>query len=289
MAHGDTREFLHSSRWRSLLGCAGGARPRRPPTSFASAKARSSPAAAFSSPERRGYFKRLGIDMQIEEVQRRRLAVPALISGELDISLMTANASLFNSIAKGAPLVIMLDRGHNRPGFGYPAINVTQELYDQGVRSLADFASSRARRSASARSAASTNTTLSRALQKAGLDPAQGRAVDHQRAAAGSHEDARAEAGRRHRSRLPVRLLRAEQQVGPDVATGDEVDPDGSISRVRRATRFPAEQARRRGALRHGLSAGREGVQRRGRGSRPSIRTIVEILAKQHRSSTSPR
>jgi hypothetical protein len=33
---------------------------------------------------------------------------------------MTANASLFNSVAKGAPLVVVLDRGHNRPASATP-------------------------------------------------------------------------------------------------------------------------------------------------------------------------
>src|SRR5687768_8335572 len=80
----------------------------------------------------KGYFTKLGIELQIREFQDGALAVPSFISGELDMSFMTANASLFNSIAKGAPLVIILDRGHNRAGRAYTVINVTQAMADQG-------------------------------------------------------------------------------------------------------------------------------------------------------------
>jgi NitT/TauT family transport system substrate-binding protein len=66
----------------------------------------------------RGYFKKMGLDIQVKKFNDGALAVPAILAGELDITLMTANASFFNSVAKGAPLVIVLDRGHNRPGYG---------------------------------------------------------------------------------------------------------------------------------------------------------------------------
>src|SRR3954453_11089730 len=64
----------------------------------------------------KGYFKKLGIDIQHREFIDGAASVPAFVGGELDIGGMTAAAGLFNSVAKGAPLVIILDRGHNRPG-----------------------------------------------------------------------------------------------------------------------------------------------------------------------------
>ena len=67
----------------------------------------------------RGYFKKMGLDIQVKKFNDGALAVPAILAGELDITLMTANESFFNSVAKGAPLVIILDRGHNKPGYGY--------------------------------------------------------------------------------------------------------------------------------------------------------------------------
>ena len=163
----------------------------------------------------KGYFKKLNLEIETKRFEDGAFAVPSMIAGELEFTLMTANASLFNSVAKGAPLVVILDRGHNRPGFGYTVVNVTQALYDEGVRSPPTSASSRARSSASARSAASTSTTPPGPAEGRPRSR-QGRAVDRQRAAARPHAHAGAEPGRRHRPRLPVRPLRPEQQMGPD-------------------------------------------------------------------------
>ncbi len=63
----------------------------------------------FFVAQAKGYFKKLGITVEPKMFIDGALAVPSLISGELDISFMTANAGLFNSIAKGAPLVFVLD------------------------------------------------------------------------------------------------------------------------------------------------------------------------------------
>src|SRR5947208_4547315 len=72
---------------------------------------------AFYVAREKGYFQKLGLEIETKTYMDGALAVPSMLSGELDMALMTANASLFNSIAKGAPLVLILDRGHNRPGF----------------------------------------------------------------------------------------------------------------------------------------------------------------------------
>jgi NitT/TauT family transport system substrate-binding protein len=85
---------------------------------------------------------------------------------------MTAAAGLFNSVAKGAPLVIILDRGHNRPGYGYTVTSVSQELYEQGVRSLADFAKLRGKRVGVGALGSINQYNLAIALAKAGLNPA---------------------------------------------------------------------------------------------------------------------
>ncbi len=84
----------------------------------------------FFIAKEKGYFDKLGVTVETKNFIDGALAVPSLISGELDISFMTANAGLFNSISKGAPLVFVLDRGNNKKGRGYTVINVTQELFD---------------------------------------------------------------------------------------------------------------------------------------------------------------
>ena len=94
----------------------------------------------------KGYFTKIGIELQIREFADGALAMPSFVSGELDISFMTPNASLFNSIAKGAPIQIILDRGHNRAGRSYTVINVTKAMADQGVHSIGDMAKLKGKR-----------------------------------------------------------------------------------------------------------------------------------------------
>jgi NitT/TauT family transport system substrate-binding protein len=121
----------------------------------------------------KGYFKKLGIEIQSREFQDGSMAVPSMIAGELEFAGMTAAASLFNSVAKGAPLVVVLDRANNRPGFGYTVVNVSTALYDQGVRSLADFAKLKGKRFGVGAVGSINQYNLSQGLLKAGLDPSK--------------------------------------------------------------------------------------------------------------------
>jgi NitT/TauT family transport system substrate-binding protein len=128
---------------------------------------------AYFIAREKGYFKKLGIEIQHREFIDGAMAVPAFVAGELDIGAMTASAGLFNTVAKGAPLVIILDRGHNRPGFGYTVTSVTQELYDQGVRSTADFAKLKGKRVGVGALGSINQYNVALALEKSGLDPAK--------------------------------------------------------------------------------------------------------------------
>ena len=121
----------------------------------------------------KGYFRKLGIEIQPREFQDGSMSVPAMIAGELEFSGMTAAASLFNSVAKGAPLVVVLDRANNRPGFGYTVINVSQSLYDEGVHGLADFAKLKGKRFGVGAVGSINQYNLAQALLKVSLDPAK--------------------------------------------------------------------------------------------------------------------
>src|SRR4051812_23204312 len=119
----------------------------------------------------KGYFKKLGLDIQVRQFIDGQQAVPSLISGELDMTFMTANASLFNSVARGAPLVIILDRGNNKVGRGYSVINVSKEMSDAGVKSLADLGKLKGKKIGVSGTGSINQYMFSLALQKAGLDP----------------------------------------------------------------------------------------------------------------------
>lgn len=119
----------------------------------------------------KGYFKKVGLDVETKTFNDGSLAVPSMISGELDVTFMTGAASLFNSIAKGAPLVIFLDRGNNRPGRGYTVINVTEQLYEGGLKTLADFGKLKGKKIGIGAVGSINQYDTSKALIMAGLDP----------------------------------------------------------------------------------------------------------------------
>jgi NitT/TauT family transport system substrate-binding protein len=121
----------------------------------------------------KGYFKKLNIEIQHRELMDGSLAIPSIVSGELDIAGMTAAAGLFNSVAKGAPLMVILDRGNNRPGYAYTVTSVSQALYDQGVKSVADFAKLKGKRVGVAAVGSINQYNVALALEKVGLNPAK--------------------------------------------------------------------------------------------------------------------
>jgi NitT/TauT family transport system substrate-binding protein len=184
----------------------------------------------FFVAEARGYFKKMGLDVQVKKFNDGAFAVPGLVAGELDLALMPANASLFNSIAKGAPLVLVLDRGHNRPGFGYLTINVTQELYDQGIRTMADLAKLKGKKVGVNAVGSINQYDMSRALQKAGLDPRK----DVQWVIGPPQPDLMKMLGQKQVDVTDLAyqfgFFAQNNKWGPIVATGDQVEPNSSIS-----------------------------------------------------------
>src|ERR1700730_11527950 len=65
-----------------------------------------------------GFFEKVNLDVELKYFADGALAVPALIAGELDVTVSTLNAGLFNAVSKGAPYKLILDRGSEKPGSG---------------------------------------------------------------------------------------------------------------------------------------------------------------------------
>src|SRR5215470_10974649 len=177
----------------------------------------------------KGYFKKLGIDIQTREFMDGAMAVPSMVAGELEMTLMTANASLFNSVAKGAPLVIILDRGHNRKGFAYTLVNVTQAMYDSGVKSMADFAKLKGKKIGVGALGSINQYNMAQALLKVGLDPAK----DVQWVVNVSQPDLMKMLGQGQVDATDLAwqfgVFAQNNKWGPIVATGDQMVPDAAI------------------------------------------------------------
>lgn len=178
----------------------------------------------------KGYFDKVGIKLETKSYTDGAMAVPSLISGEIDITGTTANAALFNSVAKGAPLVLILDHGNNKSGRAYTAMNVTQELYDSGVKSIADFAKLKGKKIGLGATGSINQYTIAKALQKAGLDPRK----DVSWVTNVPQPDLMKMLGQKEVDATDLAYQFAyfaqKNKWGPIVAVDDEIDPDGSIS-----------------------------------------------------------
>jgi NitT/TauT family transport system substrate-binding protein len=184
---------------------------------------------AFLVAREKGYFKTLNIDIDTKSFIDGALAVPSMISGELDMTFMTPNASLFNSVAKGAPLVIVLDRGNNRKGFAYTLDNVTQALHDQGVKSVADFALLKGKRIGVGALGSINQYNMAQALLKVGLDPAK----DVKWVVNVSQPDLMKMLGQGQVDATDLAwqfgVFAQDNKWGPIVATGDQIVPNAAI------------------------------------------------------------
>ncbi len=88
----------------------------------------------------KGYFKEQGIRNETSSFASAGKMLPALTAGEIEVSVGTASAGLFNAIAQGAPFRIVADKGQARAGSGYVMLTVRKDLVDSGqVKSVKDL------------------------------------------------------------------------------------------------------------------------------------------------------
>lgn len=96
-------------------------------------------AAVYIAAEK-GYFKEQGIVTEISNFASAAKQVPALIAGELEVSVGSASAGLFNAVAQQAPFRIVADKGQAREGYGFSLLTVRKDLVDSGqVKSFRDL------------------------------------------------------------------------------------------------------------------------------------------------------
>jgi NitT/TauT family transport system substrate-binding protein len=88
----------------------------------------------------KGYFREQGIQNDISTFASAAKMVPALVTGELEVSVGAASAGLFNAIAQGATFRIVADKGQARAGTGFSLLTVRKDLVDSGqVKSVKDL------------------------------------------------------------------------------------------------------------------------------------------------------
>ncbi len=130
----DRRHLLAGS---AALGLAAAA-PRRLRAQGARTKIRIGVVPLISSgpiflAQAKGFFDKVGLDVELKFFADGVLAMPALVAGELDTTVSTLNAGLFNTVAKGAPFRLILDRGMEKPGSGSMTIAASNAMVQAGL------------------------------------------------------------------------------------------------------------------------------------------------------------
>jgi NitT/TauT family transport system substrate-binding protein len=90
--------------------------------------------------DERGYFREEGIEMEEVSSDTSAQMLPSLAAGQIEIGGGGVAAGLFNAIAQGIPVRIVLDQWTAYPGNGAGGIIVRKDLADGGrVRDFADL------------------------------------------------------------------------------------------------------------------------------------------------------
>jgi NitT/TauT family transport system substrate-binding protein len=119
----------------------------------------------------RKFFDKVNLDADLRYFADGALAMPALVAGELDVTASTLNAGVFNTVAKGAPFKLILDRGIEKPGSGSMTIVASNAMHAAGFTSVDKGALLKGKRIAIQAPGSIDQYLLGRAAQKGGLDP----------------------------------------------------------------------------------------------------------------------
>ncbi len=87
----------------------------------------------------KGFFKEFGVEPELVFFQAAAPIATALATGQVDVGATGLTAALYNIVLGGEKLWIVADKGREWPGYPLTAIVVQKDLYDGGLKSLADL------------------------------------------------------------------------------------------------------------------------------------------------------
>ena len=87
----------------------------------------------------KGFFKEFGVEPELVFFQAAAPIATALAAGQIDVGATGLTAALYNIVLGGEKLWIVADKGREWPGYPLTALVVQKELWDGGVRSVADL------------------------------------------------------------------------------------------------------------------------------------------------------
>jgi NitT/TauT family transport system substrate-binding protein len=187
--------------------------------------------------EARKLFDRVNLDVEFNYFADGALAMPALVAGELDLTATTLNAGLFNTVAKGAPFKLILDRGIEKPGFGSMTIVASNAMAAAGY-TVGKGAMLKGKRIAIQAPGSIDQYLLGRDAEKAGLNPR----TDLDWSSGMPYPDIIKimGAGQADAANIPVPLayLAERNNVGKIVGTGADIEPNAQLACWVMSSRF---------------------------------------------------
>lgn len=118
-----------------------------------------------------GYFSKMGLQIRMKIFMDGALVVAPMLSGEVEIGVMTPNAGFFNALYRGGPFRAFLCNGQGRRGRAVTAVVIRSDHYDAGIRTLADLKKLKGKIAAVGAAGSINQYGLGTALKLAGLDP----------------------------------------------------------------------------------------------------------------------
>lgn len=115
-------------------------RPLSPPVKVKVGIIGSAVDAGFIIPHDKGYYKEMGLDVELINFATAALMPPPLGTGQLDVGGGGVNAGLFNTVLRGIPLKMVADKAHAEPGNQGMGFLLRKDLADSGaVKTPADL------------------------------------------------------------------------------------------------------------------------------------------------------
>ena len=87
----------------------------------------------------KGFFKEFGVEPELVFFQAAAPIATALAAGQIDVGATGLTAALYNIVLGGEKLWIVADKGREWPGYPLTALVVQKELWDGGLRNVADL------------------------------------------------------------------------------------------------------------------------------------------------------
>jgi NitT/TauT family transport system substrate-binding protein len=90
-----------------------------------------SDAAAYVAYER-GFFKQEGIDFEFVSFSNASEMIPSLATEQVETAGIGGNPAMWNAVARGVPMKVVLDKASFTPGHGNTSLAIRKDVYDAG-------------------------------------------------------------------------------------------------------------------------------------------------------------